>query len=170
MHRSSDSESWSCEVATNTPCLTVPPTLDNHCKKMPLSTCNMSLPSASNFLPSLHCLSSQRSLRLTSNRICLSCWDSCTKTFLSWLQNFCCSRVCRLMLCSWKSHRISTFLCSSCSWELADRGRMWESQLIPVKITVLESHTIIVQEDELCRVFSIWCNVCSLVLLLFFSY
>lgn len=126
---------------------------------MPLGTCNMSLPSASNFLPSLHCLSSQRSFRLTSSRICLSCWDSCTRTFLSWLQNFCCRRVCRLTLCSWKSRCTSTFLCSSCSWKLAVgkvRGReqkkqMRENQSISLKIA--GHHTSLVHAEGLCRGF-----------------
>lgn len=141
---------------------------------MLLSTCNMSLSSASNFLPSLHCLSSHRSLRLTSRRICLSCWDSCTKTFLSWLQNFCCSRVCRLMLWSWKSRCTSTFLCSSCSWKLAagkvkrKKKKMSENQLIPLKVAELKR--LCTWRWTLGSVFYIWCRAHCLVLPLYFSY
>lgn len=67
--------------------------------------------------PSLHCLRKQRSLRLSSNRACFRCWDSCTSSVLSWLHNFPCSRAWRPKLCSWKSRRSNAFWCSSWSWE-----------------------------------------------------
>lgn len=80
----------------------------------------MSFHSASFLQPSLHCLRKQRSLRLSSNKVCFRCWDSCTSRVLSWPHSFCCSRAWRPKLCTWKSRRSRAFWCSSCSYDVKD--------------------------------------------------
>lgn len=83
-------------------------------------TSRMSFHSVSFLQPSLHCLRKQRSLRLSSNKVCFRCWDSCTSRVLSWPHCFCCSRAWRPKLCTWKSRRSRAFWCSSCSYDVKD--------------------------------------------------
>lgn len=83
-------------------------------------TSRTSFHSVSFLQPSLHCLRKQRSLRLSSNKVCLRCWDSCTSRVLSWPHSLCCSRAWRPKLCTWKSRRNRAFWCSSCSYDVKD--------------------------------------------------
>lgn len=81
-------------------------------------TSRISFHSVSFLQPSLHCFRKQRSLRLSSNKACFRCCDSCTSRVLSWLHSFCCSRAWRPKLCTWKSLRSRAFWCSSCSYKV----------------------------------------------------
>lgn len=80
-------------------------------------------------LPCRQRFRNHRSFMKSSRKLCLNCWDSCTRMFFSWLQNFCSSRRWRLRLCSSNS-RLSSALCWS-SFSCQDRSEQGRPQLIP---------------------------------------
>lgn len=87
------------------------------------NTSKKSLPSFGRILPCLQRFRNHLSFIKSSKKFCLNCWDSWTRRFFSWLQNFCSSLLWRFRLCSSNSRLRRAFWWSSFSCKMVRRGK-----------------------------------------------